>query len=257
MSAIIRLRLAREEIHVLLRLAQLPGMIGVEPIKPGPDGEALFNLALRTLIARGIVQIDGENLVVDQSIIGIVAASAGPDVIAVIQTHSVHCDVITTLPIQLKPGLLISHTADQGIHTFEVFEDIREIAHLAVTALRFSQDISQANVTPLRIRQSTLDRARGVRTMGEAAILQAMQHDSDDHVALQTLAHTLANSTLNASFTLLRSITEEIDGFVIVASANVLYEVTEDPRDRNWLVIRPTSTLEISRRIHGTCLTVV
>lgn len=257
MSAVIRLKLAREEVHVLLRLAQLPGMIGVEPLVQSTEGEALFNLALRTLLARGIIQLDGESLVVDQSILGIIASSAGPDVMAIINSHSSTHDITTTFPIQLKPGLLIAHTEDQGIHTFEVFEDVREIAHLAVSALCMSHEIPQVQVETLRIRQLTLTRARDVREHGEHAILHALQQDNGNEQSLQILANTLANSTLNASFSLMRSITEEIDGFVIVASPNAIYEVIEDKSNQDWLFIQPTSTLEIARRVHGACLTVL
>jgi hypothetical protein len=71
MAAVIRLKLAREEVHVLLQIAKLPGMMGVDPFVPSPEGEALFSLALRTLIARGLVELNNEGqFVVDQSVMG-------------------------------------------------------------------------------------------------------------------------------------------------------------------------------------------
>jgi hypothetical protein len=257
MAAVIRLKLAREEVHVLLQIAKLPGMMGVDPFVPSPEGEALFSLALRTLIARGLVELNNEGqFVVDQSVMGIIAASAGPDVMAVINTRSANFDITTTFPIQLKPGLLISHQADQGIHTFEVFEDVREIAEQAALALRISQEINAIDVKPLRVRSVTMNAAREVRKQGPQAILRALSQDQGDPIAQQRLAETLANSTYNMSFSMLRSITDQIDGFAMIASAQLCYMVTPD-KDPNspWLTIASTSTQDVRRRVHGACLT--
>jgi hypothetical protein len=259
MAAVIRLRLTREEIHVLMQMAQLPGMMGVEPFVPSPEGEALFGLALRTLITRGMVELNNEGqFVVDQTVVGIIAASAGPDVMAMINTRTSSFDITTTFPIQLKPGLLIAHQADQGMHTFEVYEDVREIAEQAVLALRIPQEIAAIDVKPLRVRSTTMDAAREVRTQGAQAILRALMQDQGDAAAFQMLAETLANSTYNTSFSMLRSISEQIDGFAVIASNQRCYMVTPD-KDPNspWLTIASTSTQEIRRRVHGACLTVL
>lgn len=257
MAAVIRLKLAREEVHVLLQIAKLPGMMGVDPFVPSPEGEALFSLALRTLIARGLIELNNEGqFVVDQSVMGIIAASAGPDVMAVINTRSANFDITTTFPIQLKPGLLISHQSDQGIHTFEVFEDVREIAEQAALALRIPQEINAIDVKPLRVRSVTMNAAREVRKQGSQAILHALSQDQCDPVAQQRLAETLANSTYNVSFSMLRSITDQIDGFAMIASAQLCYMLTPD-KDPNspWLTIASTSTQDVRRRVHGACLT--
>lgn len=259
MAAIIRLRLTREEVHVLLQMAQLPGMMGVEPFVPSPEGEALFGLALRTLITRGLVEINDEGqFVVDQTVVGIIAASSGPDVMAMINTRTAAFDITTTFPIQLKPGLLIAHTADQGMHTFEVYEDVREIAEQAVLALRLPQEMAEIDIKPLRIRNTTMNAAREVRAQGAQAILRALSQDPGDAIALQRLADTLANSTYNTSFSMLRSISEQIDGFAVIASSQLCFMVVPDKDPNNpWLTITSTSTQEIRRRVHGACLTVL
>ena len=257
MAAVIRLKLAREEVHVLMQIAKLPGMMGVEPFAPSPEGEALFSLALRTLIARGLVELNNEGqFVVDQSVMGIIAASAGPDVMAVINARSAAFDITTTFPIQLKPGLLIAHQADQGIHTFEVFEDVREIAEQAALSMRIPHEINAIDVKPLRVRSATMNAAREVRKQGPQAILRALSQDQGDPIAQQRLADTLSSSIYNMSFSMLRSITDQIDGFAVIASVQLCYMVTPD-KDPNspWLTIASTSTQEIRRRVHGACLT--
>jgi hypothetical protein len=175
---------------------------------------------------------------------------------AVINTRSANFDITTTFPIQLKPGLLISHQADQGIHTFEVFEDVREIAEQAALALRISQEINAIDVKPLRVRSVTMNAAREVRKQGPQAILRALSQDQGDPIAQQRLAETLANSTYNMSFSMLRSITDQIDGFAMIASAQLCYMVTPD-KDPNspWLTIASTSTQDVRRRVHAACLT--
>jgi hypothetical protein len=259
MSAVLRLKLTREEVLVLMQIAQIPGMVGMQPFEPVPHGEALFELALRTLIARGMVQLGGDGqMVIDQSVLGIIAASAGPDVLAIIDVRTAQFEVRTTFPIQLKPGLLISHQAVQDIHTFEIYEDIREIAEQATRAMQFQYDIPQANVAPLQIRDTTLARAREVRAGGVEAIAQALREDAGDAHAQGLFARTLASSDYNASFTLLKSITEQVDGFVMVASPEACFTIVPDRNPQsNLMFVEPVSTLDIRRRVHGVCLTVL
>ncbi len=258
MSAIIRLKLAREEVYVLMQLAQLRGMMGVQPFEPSPDGEALFDLAFRTLIARGIIKIEDSSIIVDESVMGIIGVSAAPDVIAVVNSSSLTHDITTTFPVQLKPGLLISHEANQGIHTFELYEDVRQVANQAVQSLRFSGEIPLRDIPAVKLRETTLEAARNVYTQGEAAVAHALSRDAIHPLTLQVLAKTMSNSTMNASFTLMRSITEEIDGFVVFASNDAIFTITPDrDPDSPWMVIEPSSTMELSRRVHGACLTVL
>ncbi len=259
MSAVLRLKLTREEVLVLMQIAQIPGMVGMQPFEPVPHGEALFELALRTLIARGMVQLDAEGkMVIDQSVLGIIAASAGPDVLAMIDVRTTQYEVKTTFPIQLKPGLLISHQAIQDIHTFEIYEDIREIAEQATRAMQFGADIAQVNVAPLQIRDVTLARAREARQGGAEAIVRVLREDAGDANTQALLARTLAQSNYNASFTLLRSVTDQVDGFVMVASPEACFTIVPDRHPQsNMMFIEPVSTMDIRRRVHGACMTVL
>ncbi|MFN9115033.1 MAG: hypothetical protein ACK5XN_33645 [Bacteroidota bacterium] len=258
MNPIIRLKLAREEVYVFMQLAQIPGMMGVEPFEPKPEGEALFDLALRTLIARGMIKLDEAGLIVDESVLGIIVASATPDVIAIVNSSSLTHDITTTFPVQLKPGLLISHESNQGIHTFDLYEDTREIANQAVLSLRLGDEIPAYDIPMIKIRETTLDTARSVYMQGESAVIEALRHDVTHPHCLQILAKTLANSTMNASFTLMRSVTDEVDGFVVVASKDAIFTVTPDrDPDSDLIWIESTSTMELRRRVFGACLTVL
>lgn len=259
MSAVMRLTLAREEVLVLLQIAKLPGMFGLDTSLSPDCGEALFNLALRTLIARGLVGLhpDG-SFSTDETLMAVIGACVGPDVIALITTHTPIQMFTTSFPIQLKPGLFVSHEAHQDIHTFEVYEDIRQVAEVAAKALRFTTEIQSAGSDPIRLQNSTIEAARAVKNDGEAAIYAVLQREGGDAAVLKRIAHTMARASYNGSFTLLKSILDRVDGFAVLASDTEIFLMTPDKAaDSPWTTIQPTSTQEVRRRVHGACLTVL
>jgi len=258
MSAVMRLTLAREELFVLMQIGKLPGMVGLEQYVPDEHGESLFNLALRTLMARGLVRLTGETLTVDETTLGIVAACVAPDVVAMITTHTPGDKYTTTFPIQLKPGLFLSHEQHQFIDTFELFEDMREIAEAATKALRFPVEITDSPAESLRLRSETMNAARALKDQGASAILAVIERDSGHPEAKKTVAQTMATAIYNGTFTLFRTLTSQIEGFALLGNETHLYLVTLEKEDNTeWSVLTPVTTQSVRRRVHGSCLTVL
>lgn len=254
-----RLTLAREELYVLLQIGKLPGIIGLNPYMPDEHGEALFNLALRTLIARGLLQMDSDGtFVIDETVLGILVACVSPDIVAIVSTHTPDDYYTTSFPIQLKPGLFISHEVNQGIHRFELYEKIHEIAEVAARALRFPREIDSASGTALRLHINTMAAAREAKVGGESAILEALRKDTNDSDMQIRVAHTMATANYNATFTLYRTTTEHHESIAVIGSdSDVFVVIPDSPASPEWNTVTPATTQDIRRRVHGACLTVL
>ncbi len=124
MDTPVRLAFSHEELCYLLRLLRLPGLPGMSiPVQMGVPAEyepLALGTAERTLRARGVLNRENDQAVLDAMVAGVIGLCARPQIGLVARWTRTADRVLRGAMYNLTEQTCIKHWSDEGVHTFEV-----------------------------------------------------------------------------------------------------------------------------------------